>query len=365
MENPIHITKPDFHDVRQRWNAFWQGELLDRPLVCAITSKDDGRKTVDVRSTAYWNACQGQYAEQLDLLDEWVERCHFHGDQIPWFSPDHGPDQFAAWLGSQLKFCPGRIETNWAEPILEDWERFLPIRLDEENACWKSVIHFAEKLRERGRGKYIVGMADLHSHMDAFSALRHPGNLCMDLYDEPELVKTACEHASAVYPDIYERIYEAGGMSSVTGTIGWLPLWCEGRSAVVQCDFSVFLSNKMWREFVLPGIEREVDYLDHCFYHLDGVQQLNHLGDLLALPKLDGIQWVPGAGQPEMFSRPWRDVLKKILGAGKKIIVYGDMDLSAVQDIHRDLGSRGIVYEITGQTFQEIEAILHWLKMNT
>jgi hypothetical protein len=65
---------------------------------------------------------------------------------------------------------------------------------------------------------------------------------------------------------------KAGGMSKETGTVGWLPLWCEGKTAAVQCDFSVFLGNEMWREFVLPGVEQEVDYLDHCFYHLDGRQ---------------------------------------------------------------------------------------------
>lgn len=358
-------TKPDFEEVKNRWNAFWEDEVLDRPMVCAMAPKKGGRQIVDLWTTRYWNACTGNFEAQLDLLDQWAETTLFMGDLIPHYSADHGPDQYGAWMGSELKFSPDNKTTNWAEPVISDWEQFLPVTLQEENPLWQSVLKYTALLKERGEGKYIVGMADLHSHMDAFSALRHPDKLCMDLYDYPERVKQGCLQARGTYPEIYNRIYQAGGMSKETGSIGWLPLWSEGKTAAVQCDFSVFLGNEMWREFVMPEIEAEVNFLDNCFYHLDGKQQLIHLDDLLALPDLDGIQWVPGAGQPEMFESVWRDVLKKILAAGKKVIVYGEMDLDAVKDVHRDLGARGVVYDITGRTRDEMDEIIKWLKDNT
>jgi hypothetical protein len=358
-------TKPDFEEVKQRWNAFWSNEVLDRPMVCAMAPKTDGVMPVNTFETLYWNLCNGKYEAQLARIDQWIEKTLFMGDLIPHVTPDHGPDQFGAWMGSELKFSPDNTTTNWAEPVLKDWDSFLPVSLKEDNPVWQSVLKYSAMLKERGKGKYIVGMADLHSHMDAFSALRHPDKLCIDLYDEPELVHEGLVQARAMYQPIYEKLHAAGGMSKETGTIGWLPLWCEGKTAAVQCDFSVFISNDMWREFVLPGVEEEVAYLDRCFYHLDGKQQLIHLDDLLALPNLDGIQWVPGAGQPEMFLPCWRDVLKKILAAGKKVIVYGDMDLNAVKDVHHDLGAKNVVYDITGQTRNEIAAILKWLADNT
>ena len=358
-------TKPDLDEVKQRWNAFWNDEVLDRPMVCAAAPKDGGRSGINIMGPRYWNPCNGNYEAQLDLLDEWAETTHFMGDLIPHFSPDHGPDQFGAWMGSELKFSPDNTETNWAEPVLKDWESFLPVGLKEDNPVWQSVLKYSAMLKERGEGKYIVGMADLHSQMDAFSALRHPDAPCMDLYDEPELVHQGLAQARAMYQLIYEKLYEAGGMSKETGTIGWFPMWCEGKTAAVQCDFSVFIGNDMWREFVLPGVEEEVNYLDRCFYHLDGKQQLIHLDDLLALPNLDGVQWVPGAGQPDMFERCWRDVLKKIREAGKKVIVYGEMDSDAVKDVHNDIGAQGVVYEIWGQTYDEMQAIIQWLKGNT
>jgi len=358
-------TKPDFADVKERWNAFWQGEVIDRPMVCAEVCKNENLKGSGVGYLRYWNPCHGEYEKHLDLLDKWVENTIFMGDMIPHVSPDHGPDQFGAWLGSQLKFNPERKGTNWAEPIIEEWNNFLPITLKNDNPVWQSVLKYSELLRDRGKGKYLVGMADLHSHMDAFSALRHPDKLCLDLYDQPEMVLQGCQKVRDLYPKIYEKLYEVGGMSCDTGTIGWLPLWCEGKTAVVQCDFSVFLGNDLWRQFVLPGIEQETEYLDRCFYHMDGIQQITQLDDLLALPKLDGIQWVPGAGQPEMFSAHWRNLLKQILAGGKKIIVYGNINLEAVKDIHRELGAQGVVYQIFGQNREAIEEIIKWLECNT
>ncbi len=62
-----------------------------------------------------------------------------------------------------------------------------------------------------------------------------------------------------MYPQVYQKVYSAGGMSVETGTVSWLPLWCKDKFAVVQCDFSVFLSDKMWKEFVLPGIIEEME----------------------------------------------------------------------------------------------------------
>jgi len=49
---------------------------------------------------------------------------------------------------------------------------------------------------------------------------------------------------------------------------------------------------------------------------------------------------------------------------GKKVIVYGNMDLDAAKDVHRDLGPEGVVYQIFGSTREDVEAMLKWLEGN-
>ena len=74
------------------------------------------------------------------------------------------------------------------------------------------------------------------------------GGICRSkahLYDEPELVQQGLAQARAMYQPIYENLYAAGGMSKETGTVGWFPMWCEGKTAAVQCDLSVFIGNDL------------------------------------------------------------------------------------------------------------------------
>ena len=66
----------------------------------------------------------------------------------------------------------------------------------------------------------------------------------------------------------------------------------------------------MFDEFVKPELKKTID-------HLYGVGQLNHLDSLLSIKKLDGIQWVPGDGQPDIIN--WPEVFKKIIDSDKLI----------------------------------------------
>ena len=89
---------------------------------------------------------------------------------------------------------------------------------------------------------------------------------------------------------------------------------------MLASDFSYMISPAMFAEFVRPELQASCRRLANSFYHLDGVGQLAHLDLLLEMPELNGIQWVPGAGQPDW--RHWPDVFRRIRAAGKLIQVY-------------------------------------------
>jgi len=57
------------------------------------------------------------------------------------------------------------------------------------------------------------------------------------------------------------------------------------------------ISPEMARECVYPAIAKEAEYLDRCYYHLDGTGALPHLDWLLTQPNIHGIQWVYGANK--------------------------------------------------------------------
>lgn len=60
-------------------------------------------------------------------------------------------------------------------------------------------------------------------------------------------------------------------------------------------------------------------------YHLDGpAAARQHLARILQFEKLDGVQWVYGAGQPS--ARHWLPLLRQIQAAGKRIQVHCEVE---------------------------------------
>lgn len=353
-------AKPDFAEARNAWNHYWAGAMLKRPLVVAAVPKGD--KAVAVRGLRYYHAVTENHEAQLALIDEWLETTLFLAEAIPFFGPDHGPDQMAAFLGAELRFSEGSKHTNWVEPLVDDWEAVLPLELDEHNSVWQSLLTYSRRLAEHARGRYLVGCCDFHSHADTLSALRGSQNLCLDFYDCPELVAQAMQDVRKLYQPIYSALHEAGGMSRETGTIGWIPFWCEGRFATIQCDFICMVSPEFFRRHILPAIEEEAAFLDHCIFHLDGPGALVHLDDILAIKQLDAIQWVSGAGQTPMHE--WTEVLKKCQQAGKGLQIY-DVNLDIIKTLSRKLKPEGIVYCLNAKTPAEAEEVIRWLEQNT
>jgi hypothetical protein len=114
------------------------------------------------------------------------------------------------------------------------------------------------------------------------------------------------------------------------------------------------ISNAMFREFFLPELLAEIDWLDRSIYHLDGPGALRHLDTLLDIRKLDAIQFVFGDG-----ARPatrWLDVYRRIQDAGKAIHVTiepGEMD--AFMDALRP---EGVMLAMTASSVEEADDIV-------
>jgi hypothetical protein len=113
---------------------------------------------------------------------------------------------------------------------------------------------------------------------------------------------------------------------------------------MLQCDFCYMISPAMFERFVLPELVACCNKLDYSFYHLDGPGALNHLDLLLDIPKLHGIQWIPGAGKPSATN--WPDLLDKIRAKGKLIQIVSSTD-EALKCIRRT-GGKGFQFWVSG-----------------
>jgi len=358
------LAKPDFAETKTAWRHYWAREKWKRPLVVASVPRDPARPLPWKEHPAYHlysRTLTGQWDEQFHRIDRWLENTLFPAETVPYCSGDFGPDQFAAYLGATLKFSPASPNTNWVDPVIEDWDNF-PIRLDPANPIWQRHLEFLRRMAAHARGRYLVGICDLHSNGDALSALRHGERLCLDFYDHPAQVGRAMRAVRKLYPPIYNGLYEASGCTADTGSIGWTPFWSDGRFATIQCDFICMISPDVFREHIRPALEEEAAFLDHCVFHLDGPGALPHLDDILAIKDIDVIQWVSGAGQKPMWQ--WLDVLKKCQAAGKGLQLY-DLTCEQAQQLHRELDPVGLVYCVNARSLAEVEAFCRWLEQNS
>jgi hypothetical protein len=348
--------KPDFEETRNRWRAFWAHEIIDRPAVW-ITAPKDGVEPVPAPS--YLDGWDGDYEAAAERYWAHAQTVWYGGESLPAMPCDFGPDQMASFLGAELVRSPDSPDTTWAVPFVERWEDVLPLRINEDAPRWQGLQEFMRTAASVGEGRFLVRHIDMHPNIDLLEAIRGGVALCMDLVDRPETIHQAMRDVRALYPIVYDRLREAGNMR--LGTTSWLPFYCEGRFQAMQCDFSCMVSPAMFREFVLPALEEEAAFLDHAVYHLDGPDALVHLPDLLAIPGLDGIQWVPGAGRGEQMD--WTDLYKRIQKAGKVQPIGGSIE--ALKQFHRDIGPEGILYITSASSQKEGEEFLEWMVANT
>ncbi len=357
MIRPLSLAlKPDAADAQRRLEAYWQGELIDRPCV-AVRAPRTG--AVPPRRSL---VCRGDFdfARTIAEFETWAAAMSFGGESMPALMPNYGPDQWAGFLGARLTLVP-EMDTSWAEPLADDWDDLPPLAIDPQNPWWRAITGLTDAAAAVCEGRFLLSTIDTHSNLDCLAALRGPERLATDLVDRPEAVLEALGQLDALYGPVYETLYELGRMGE-SGTTSWLEMWGPRRTQAVQCDFACMISREHFRRFALPYLEREIARLDHAVYHMDGPGQIRHLDDLLALRRLHTIQWVPGAGQPT--APAWVEMLRTIQKAGKSVQVLASVD--EVRRLHRRLAPEKTFYWVLDCPSQsEAQGLLDWLAANT
>ena len=298
--------------IKNRWLSFWNRENEDRPLISIGVKKDNAILPPAPVAPATTEEIWLDTEYQVRNVRRGIKSCLYMGEAFPSYSPNLGPDFMGAMCGCDLKFSP---YTSWAEPCMDEYETYPDIRFDENNKWWKKMCELTKAAVEESNGDYLIGITDLHPGADTIVSLRGAQNAAMDLYLEPDEFKKRIWEVYDVFREVTERLN--GIISSKqSGSTNWMSVYHpEKLWYVTSCDFSYMISNEHFKEFILPELLAEIDWLPATIYHLDGVGSLSHLDTLLSINKLNGVQWVPGNGKAP--PREWPEVLKKIQNAGK------------------------------------------------
>jgi len=351
------LYKPDFEEAARRWQAFWAGELLDRPPT-VLTARRSGAPQRPGNPQIV--GLDGDFTTPLDTFEAWAETIYFAGEALPCFVPSFGPSQFAGFVGGEIIMSEESGDTSWIDPCVDDWADFLPIKLDPQNHYWRLMLEFYRAIGERAPGKFLPAIPDSQPHVDLLAALRGTQQLLMEMVDQPEMVDVAARQATEIFPLIFDGLWEAAEIDRFGWVSDWSTVGFPGKGCITSSDFSAMVSPAMFRRWILPALEYLWEFLDYNIYHLDGPDALHHLPDLLAVPneKLHAIQWVPGesnAPQPTFV-----DIFQQIQAAGKAVQVFGTIE--QIKALHPQIKPNLVCYWVFGEYGPaEADELLDWL----
>ena len=336
----LRFTDEDWKRVERDTMAWWAGELA-RPLIClAVTDPLPGPQPYGYMSNYSLDLPAEEVAGRYEPA---LAATRYYADAFPRVWVNFGPGIAAGFLGARVRSVTAPSETVWFMPAKGNASNEGGYAYDPENAWWRRVREITTAFVRRFAGLLAVAHTDLGGNLDILASLRGSPELLLDLVDQPAEIERLSRQLTGLWLRYYDE-QEALIRQACRGTSCWTPLWSTGRTYMLQSDFSYMISPAMFERFVLPDLAACCAHLDHAFYHLDGKGQIPHLEMLLSLPRLRGIQWIPGDGQPPPDR--WLDLLGRIRDGGKlcQIFVTPEGALRVV----RNLGGKGFLLCIEG-----------------
>jgi hypothetical protein len=347
------LYKEDWEIAMRRWEAFWQREIIDRPVICVTAPR---RKPLPHKSVSAPASVEQQWLDigfRIEQAESDFARTFYGGEAFPNFFCNLGPGIMATFIGAKPRFAK---ETVWFETPMEWSEVMNCLRYDEQNFWWRFVKQLTEEASVHFRDKAFVSMTDLGGVTDVLASLRGTLNLLEDFIAMPEKVIRASQRITHLWFRYYSELDELL-QRRMFGRSAWMGLFSSGTWYPIQCDFSYMISPKHFEELVLPFLEQQCRWLDHSVYHWDGVGQLAHLDLLLSIDELDAIQWTPGAGKAPVDDPKWLPYYRRIQNAGKGVVLLGVAPKN-VEHILSELSPNGLVITTHCSSEEEAKDIL-------
>lgn len=321
--------KEDIENAKEVMKAYWDHEIIDHPAFSFTYRTNPGNFPFNMGDWTLGTEFDA-FEKSVDNFEKGAENTFWGGEAIPTYFPNFGAGIVAAVLGINPVFEGGnpvfKSGTVWMVErmeIKEALEKLENVILNDNNEWFVRLKRCTEYAAKRGKDRYHVAVTDLGGILDILCSFTGPQKMIVALKRNPSVIDTCREIILEKTLQIYDELQRIIESYNHDGCDAWLGIWCPKTWYPIQCDISAMMSPKYFKRFVLPDLATQAEHMDYCFYHLDGPEQLIHLDDIISLPSITGIQWVPGIkpGMPQEWSDHWYPLYKKIQGKGKNLII--------------------------------------------
>lgn len=349
--------KNDWQGTRKRYEEWWQNqgtvlfvvaprknvgsEMQIEAPVPPLVPKDIEKRWTDPN-----------YRVRLSVYN--LSRTYFAGESIPFFDTKLGPGNLATFIGSQPEYSDSTV---WFHPCWTDLHSEPELKLKKDSLHFQRNLDLIKEGVKVSDGRFLVSMPDLVENLDILCSLRGTQNTFMELLEHPEEVKRRLKEINQVYFEAFDSFFQYIKDPYGGNVFSAFRIWGPGKTAKVQCDVAAMLSEKMFRDFVMPSLVEQCDWLDYSMFHLDGVDAMHHVDALLEIDSLNAIQWTPQAGKPPVDDPVWYDLYHKILGANKSLQLLG-VRIENITRLIRDLGPKGLFIVSHAQSEEQADEIV-------
>lgn len=341
--------------VKQRYDAFWKGQSIDRCCMFITAPKQDTDRSV-VEETISARERWTNIAWRVRKTLREIENTDYLGEAFPYAVSNMGPGCITACIGGS---CQWADDTVWFENepfFITDWENPSAPEFDKSSEMFLLLDQLVRAYLEAGKDKFYTSMPTIGGVLDTIAALRGTQNLLMDLYEYPQEIKDYVKLLDSVWIEFCKafshRLIRHQGMM-----ISWIPDYSEIPFVPLQCDFSAMISPEMFKEFVMPDLIYQTEHMERSLYHWDGPGEIPHLPHLLSLDRLNAIQWTPGAGNEDVTDERWYENYQRIQGSGKSLILLG-ADPDGVEKLLKSISTRGLFLSVNVSERKRAEELL-------
>lgn len=346
--------KDDMEEAKRRVEAWWAGELLDRPAL-AVTAPMEPRYRLPVASARDLDSHWTDPRVVLPRLENEMAATWFGGEAFPVLFPvsTNLVSITCKYLGAENIYVDDY--TTWSKPFLHSLRDRPALRFDAGNPWWKKTLALLEagaaRIEEGGLAAFL-GNPDLNGPTEILAGIRGAQDLALDFYDAPESIFPAIREVQDAWFEAWER------SRAVTGRFGgsffWMGIWSSLPAVDLQSDVSCLISPEHFEAHFLDFIREQTERIERTVYHLDGPGAVRHLDSILALPRLSAVQWVQGAGAGPLTD--WIHVMRRILDGGKP--VFASCESGEVLPLLKALGGKGVFLSARCSSVGEGERLL-------